>query len=83
MALNNTVIAQFMKLIPRQEFESRAENHPSRRSYRKVSRSDQFVALTFAHLAGRHSLQDIVSSLSTQAHRLYNLAITLVKPTER
>ncbi len=81
MAHNNTVIAQFMKLIPRHEFESLAKQHHSGRSFRKVSRWDQFVALTFAQLAGRHSLRDIISSLSTQAHRLYHVGSRLLTKT--
>jgi len=81
MAHNNTVIAQFMKLVPRHEFESLAKQHHSGRSFRKASRWDQFVALTFAQLAGRHSLRDIISSLSTQAHRLYHVGSRLLTKT--
>jgi len=81
MAHNNTVIAQFMKLVPRHEFESLAKQHHRGRSFRKASRWDQFVALTFAQLAGRHSLRDIISSLSTQAHRLYHVGSRLLTKT--
>jgi len=44
MAHSNPVIAQFMKLIPRHEFESLIKRHHSGRSFRKASRWDQFEA---------------------------------------
>lgn len=81
MAHNNTVIAQLLKLIPRHEFETLAKQHHSGRAFRKVSRWDQFVALTTAQLSGRHSLRDIVSSLSAQAHRLYHVGSRLLTRT--
>lgn len=40
---------------------------------RRITRFSQFVALATAHLAGRHSLRDMVSNLAAQAPRFYHL----------
>ena len=38
-----------------------------------MTRFSQFVALSTAHLAGRHSLRDVVANLAAQGSRLYHL----------
>lgn len=38
-----------------------------------MTRFSQFVALSTAHLAGRHSLRDVVANLAAQGPRLYHL----------
>jgi putative transposase len=38
-----------------------------------MTRFSQFVALSTAHLAGRHSLRDVVANLQAQGPRLYHL----------
>jgi hypothetical protein len=81
MAHNNTVIAQLLQLIDRHEFETLAKQHHSGRAFRKVSRWDQFVAMATAQLSGRHSLRDMISNLSAQAHRLYHLGSNLLTRT--
>lgn len=73
MAHNNTVFAQLLKLIPRHEFETLANQHHEGQKLRKMSRWSQFVALTLGQLAGRASLRDIVSNLSAQVSKLYHL----------
>jgi putative transposase len=73
MAHCNTVFAQILRLVPRHEFEHLAKQHHSGRSFRTTSRWSQFVAMTMAQLAGRHSLRDIVENLYAQTHRLYHL----------
>ncbi|VAW81483.1 Transposase, GSU2180 family [hydrothermal vent metagenome] len=73
MSHYNTVFSQLLKLIPRHEFETLANQHHSGRSFRKASRWSQFVTMTMAQIAGRISLRDIVENISAQAHRLYHL----------
>ena len=69
----NTIFSQILKLIPRHEFETLANEHHSGRAFRTSSRWSQFVTLGMAQLAGRKSLRDIVENVSAQAHRLYHL----------
>ena len=73
MAHCNTIISQILKLVPRHEFETLANQYHSGRCFRTASRWSQFVAMTMAQLSGRNSLRDIVDNLSAQAHRLYHL----------
>jgi hypothetical protein len=73
LAHHNTVFSQLLKLIPRHEFETLANQHHSGRSFRTASRWSQFVTMAMAQLAGRNSLRDIVENISAQAHRLYHI----------
>lgn len=73
MSHHNTVFSQLLKLLPRHEFETLANQHHSGRTFRTASRWSQFVTLAMAQLSGRNSLRDIVENLSAQAHRLYHL----------
>ncbi len=73
MAHCNTIFSQILKLIPRHEFETLANEHHSGRVFRTSSRWSQFVTLAMGQLAGRKSLRDIVENVSAQAHRLYHL----------
>jgi len=69
----NTIFTQLLKLIPRHEFETLANQHHSGRSFRTASRWSQFVTMAMAQLSGRNSLRDIVDNLTVQSHRLYHL----------
>ena len=73
MAHCNTIFSQILKLVPRHEFETLANQHHSGRAFRTASRWSQFVTMAMAQLAGRNSLRDIVENISAQAHRLYHL----------
>jgi len=73
MSHHNTVFSQLLKLFPRHEFETLANQHHCGRSFRTASRWAQFVTMTMAQLSGRNSLRDIVENMSAQAHRLYHL----------
>jgi len=75
---HNTVFSQLLKLIPRHEFETLANQHHTGRRLRRMSRWSQFVAMTLAQLSGRQSLRDIVGNLSAQRHKLYHLGIAIV-----
>ncbi len=73
MSHHNTVFSQLLKLLPRHEFESLANQHHSGRAFRKASRWSQFVTMAMGQISGRHSLRDIVANMSAQMHRLYHL----------
>ena len=75
MGHSSTVFGQFLKLIPRHEFDALAEAHHAGAPLRRMTRFSQFVALATAHLAGRHSLRDVVANLAAQGHRLYHLGV--------
>lgn len=75
MSHHNTVIAQMLKLIPRHEFDTLANQHHIGRSFRKASRWSQFVTMMVAQLSGRNSLRDIVDNMTAQIHKLYHLGI--------
>lgn len=59
MAYHNSVLSQLLKLIPRHEFERRAQQVDGRRRSDALSRWSQLVALTVGQLGGRRSLRDI------------------------
>lgn len=73
MAHCNTILSQMLKIVPRHEFETLANEHHSGRAFRTASRWSQFVSLAIAQITGRVSLRDIVECISTQTHRLYHL----------
>ena len=67
MAHNNTVLAQFLKLVPRHEFERDARRHHQGRKLRKMTRWGQFVAMAMGQLSGRCSLRDIVANMDARS----------------
>ena len=78
MAHNSTVLAQFLDLVPRHEFESVANRHHEGRRLRSMTRWNQFVAMAVGQLAGRCSLRDMVANLSAQGRKLYHLGVGAV-----
>lgn len=78
MAHHNTVFSQLLKLVPRHEFETLANQHHEGRRLRKMTRWSQFVAMALAQLSGRSSLRDVVSNLTAQTAKLYHLGTALV-----
>lgn len=81
MSNHSTVFAQFLRFVPRHEFETLAKAHHAGAPLRRTTRFSQFVALATAHLAGRHSLRDVVANLEAQGPRLYHLGAKPVKRT--
>lgn len=73
MAHNNTVFSQLLKLVPRHEFETLANQHHYGQTLRTTSRWSQFVSLCLGQLSGRQSLRDIESNMKAQSQRLYHL----------
>ena len=78
MAHHNTVFSQFLKIVPRHEFETHAKQHHRRRKLRKITRWAQFFAMSMAQLTGRISLRDIMGGISAQASKLSHLNIGLI-----
>ncbi len=78
MQNSNTIAAQFIKLIPRGEFNKLAAEHHTGQAFRKFTRFDQFVYLLTLQLTGRSSIRDIVDNFKAQALKLYHLSIHLI-----
>ena len=81
MGHHSTVFGQFLKLVPRHDFDALAAIHHAGAPLRRMTRYSQFVALATGHLAKRHSLRDIVANLGAQASRLYHLGARPVART--
>lgn len=81
MAHHSTVLGQFLRLMPRHEFDTLAADHHSGAPLRRMTRFSQFVALAVAHLGKRHSLRDVVANLAAQRPRLYHLGARPVART--
>jgi putative transposase len=62
-----------LRLVPGPEFDALANRHHEGAPWRRMTRFSQFVTLSTAHLAERHSLRDVVANLSAQGPRLYHL----------
>jgi putative transposase len=75
----DTVFAQVLKLVPRQDFNKLAKAHHSGGELRKMTRWSQFVALAIGHLGRRFSMRDVVANLDAQGARLYHLGVKPVK----
>lgn len=78
MSHHSTIFAQFLRLVPRHEFDALAKAHHSGAPLRRMSRFSQFVGFTTAHLSRRHSLRDVVANLSAQSSKLYHLGVKAV-----
>lgn len=73
MSHHNTIIGQLLKLVSRHEFETLSKKHHVGRALRKITRWEQFVAMSMGQLSGRKSLRDITSNFRSQQHKLYHL----------
>ncbi len=80
MAHNNTILSQLLSLIPRHVFTQAERKHPTERETRVFSRWNQFVCLSFIHLAARHSMRDGIRNLAVNSRKLYHLG---AKPVAR
>ncbi|MBL37131.1 MAG: IS4 family transposase [Xanthomonadales bacterium] len=78
MAHSSTVLSQMLKIVPRHEFNTLAEQHHSGRKLRKMTRWSQFVAMASAQLSGRVSLRDLVHNLDAQISKLFHLGLRRV-----
>ncbi len=71
----NTILNQLLRMIPRHEFKKLEDKHKGERKSRVMTRTSQFVAMSFAQLSGRQSLRDTVSGLMSRERNLYHLGI--------
>ena len=81
MSHHNTVLSQILKLIPRHQFDTLAQEHHCGRSLRKASRWSQFVSMCLGQLSGRQSLRDIEANMKAQSSKLYHLGADIVPRT--
>ena len=73
MSHRNTVIAQFLKLVPKPEFLKLAKEHHNGQKFRKFTRFDQFVVLFTLQMTGRSSIRDVIENLKAQASKLFHI----------
>ena len=73
MTHSNTILSQLLSLIQRHVFMQAERKHPTERETRVFSRWNQFVCLSFIHLAARHSMRDGIRNLTVNARKLYHL----------
>lgn len=78
MTYVNTVLTQFLKLVPKSEFARLAHNHHAGQKFRKHSRFDQFVLLLTLQVTGRSSIRDVVENFKVQASKFYHIGIRLI-----
>lgn len=78
MSHHDTVFSQLLKMLPRHEFETLANQHHEGRRLRKMTRWSQFVSMALAQLSSRSSLRDVVSNMAAQRRKLYHLGVTTV-----
>ncbi len=81
MGHHSTIFGQFLKLVPRHDFDTLAAEHHAGAPLRWMTRYSQFVALATGHLAKRPQIGDIVANLGAQAARLYHLGARPVSRT--
>jgi putative transposase len=78
MAYVNTVLSQFLKLVPKSEFNRLANTHHKGQRFRRYSRFDQFVLLLTLQVTGRSSIRDVVENFKVQTSKLYHMGIRLL-----
>ncbi|NHO68580.1 IS4 family transposase, partial [Aestuariicella hydrocarbonica] len=79
MAHSSTVLSQILRLVPRHEFQTLAQQHDGNRRKGSFSRWSQFVSLSMAQLTGRSSLRDIEMAMDSHRHINYHLGCQPVK----
>jgi len=72
MAAIRPVLAQFLSLVPRREFENLAREHGGEKRVRSFSCWTQFACLVYAQLSRQMSLRDLVIALETKQTFLYH-----------
>ncbi|NRA22874.1 MAG: IS4 family transposase [Oleispira sp.] len=73
MSHRNTVLAQFLKLVPKHEFTKLAQEHHNGQKFRKFTRFDQFIVLFTLQITGRNSIRDVIENLKIQASKLFHI----------
>jgi putative transposase len=78
MAHINTIVGQFLKLVPKSEFTRLANLHHVGQKFRRYSRFDQFVLMFTLQVTGRSSIRDVVENLKVQTNKLYHIGIRVM-----
>ena len=78
MAHVNTIVAQFLKLVSKSEFDRLARTHHTGQKFRKFSRFDQFVLLLTLQVTGRSSIRDVIENLKVQRNKLFHIGIRII-----
>lgn len=78
MSHTNTVLAQFLKLVPKSEFKRLADSHHIGQKFRRYSRFDQFVLMLTLQVTGRSSIRDVIENLKVQTSKLYHIGISVM-----
>jgi hypothetical protein len=72
MNSGRTIFSQLLAFLPRRQFNACVTRYRGNRRIRRLSCYDQFLAMTFAQLAGRESLRDIETCLRVLGPRPYH-----------
>ena len=75
MSHKTTVFAQFLKLLPRREFQKIVEKYRGDYRTRNFKCWDQSACLMFAHIRQEKSLRDIDIALNAHANKLYHIGV--------
>jgi len=67
-----TIFAQLLDFLPKHQFNQCVRRYRGQHRLRRFSCFDQFLAMTFAQLAGRESLRDIETCLRALGPNLYH-----------
>lgn len=78
MAYVNTVLTQFLKLVPKSSFDRLANDHHCGQKFRLYSRFDQFVLMLTLQITGRSSIRDVVENFKVQTSKLYHMGIRVL-----
>jgi hypothetical protein len=69
------VVAQFLRLLPRYEFQRIGDKYHGDFRTKHFKCWHQLVCMMFAHIRQQNSLRDIDIALNAQAHKLYHIGI--------
>lgn len=75
MARYSYILAQFLRLLPRYEFQLIANKYQGDYHSKHFKCWDQLACMLFAHIRQESSLRDIDRALNAQASKLYHIGI--------
>ncbi|ACL02598.1 transposase IS4 family protein [Desulfatibacillum aliphaticivorans] len=80
MSHHSTILSQLLQSIDRHDFNRiEKQGFLPDRSYRKLTRWGQFVAMAFSHLTQRTSLRDLEGQFDAHSSKLYHAGAAPVK----
>lgn len=72
MVYYSTIIHQILNLIPRYKFERQVKALDSDRYVKVLTAWRQFVIILYAHISGKKSLRDLVTSINLEYSKFYH-----------